>query len=94
MFNFIIQARSNLLLSRYFSSTYLVFTSYAWIREAIRFWLWSRACSFTPAPYGVHNEYLGLGSPGAEDCLKLFVLKPTKARSGDKLPVFIFIHVS
>ncbi|KAJ5766243.1 secreted lipase [Penicillium nucicola] len=46
-----------------------------------------RCVQFTLAPYGVHNAYLGPGSPGTEDCLKLFVWKPAKARQSAKLPV-------
>jgi carboxylesterase type B len=32
-----------------------------------------RCVQFTLAPYGVHNSYLVPGSPGREDCLKLYV---------------------
>ncbi|KAJ5511220.1 secreted lipase [Penicillium expansum] len=46
-----------------------------------------RCVQFTLAPYGVHNAYLGPGSPGTEDCLKLFVWKPARARQNAKLPV-------
>jgi hypothetical protein len=52
-----------------------------------------RCVQFTLAPYGVHNAYLGPGTPGTEDCLKLYVWKPAKARKGNKLPVVVFVHV-
>ncbi|KIN06813.1 hypothetical protein OIDMADRAFT_92194, partial [Oidiodendron maius Zn] len=54
----------------------------------------NRCVQFTLAPYGVHNAYLGPGTPGQEDCLKLFIWKPAKAKPGDKLPVMVYIHVS
>lgn len=53
-----------------------------------------RCVQFTLAPYGVHNAYLGPGSPGTEDCLKLYVWKPTKAKRGDNLSVLVYVHVS
>lgn len=52
-----------------------------------------RCLQFSLAPYGVHNPYLGPGSPGTEDCLKLYIWKPTSAKRGDKLPVVVYIHV-
>lgn len=52
-----------------------------------------RCLQFTLAPYGVHNGYLGPGTPGQEDCLKLFIWKPAKAKPGDNLPVVVYIHV-
>ncbi|PIG82324.1 putative duf1446 domain-containing protein [Aspergillus arachidicola] len=51
-----------------------------------------RCVQFTLAPYGFHNSYLGPGSPGTEDCLKLYVWKPAKAKRGDQLPVLVHIH--
>ncbi|KAH7013957.1 Carboxylesterase [Ilyonectria destructans] len=51
-----------------------------------------RCLQFSLAPYGVHNAYLGPGAPGTEDCLKLYVWKPAKARKGNKLPVVVFVH--
>ncbi|KAI8680496.1 Carboxylic ester hydrolase [Fusarium keratoplasticum] len=47
---------------------------------------------FSLAPYGVHNAYLGPGSLGTEDCLKLYVWKLTTAKKGDKLAVVVFVH--
>ncbi|KAH7083509.1 Alpha/Beta hydrolase protein [Paraphoma chrysanthemicola] len=52
----------------------------------------NRCLQFTLAPYGVRNPYLGSGTPGQEDCLKLLVWKPAKAKAGDKLPVHVYIH--
>ncbi|KAB8222852.1 hypothetical protein BDV33DRAFT_200990 [Aspergillus novoparasiticus] len=51
-----------------------------------------RCVQFTLAPYGFYNSYLGPGSPGTEDCLKLYVWKPVKAveawpSSGENLVV-------
>lgn len=51
-----------------------------------------RCVQFTLAPYGVHNAYLGLGSPGTEDCLKLFIWKPAETQKDTKFPVMVFIH--
>lgn len=53
-----------------------------------------RCVQFTLAPYGVHNTYLGPGSPGTEDCLKLYIWKPANIKEGDKLPVLVYIHAS
>ncbi|TFL00758.1 Alpha/Beta hydrolase protein [Pterulicium gracile] len=43
---------------------------------------WAEPCVQQPAKLGV----------GVEDCLKLNVWKPTKAKEGDNLPVVVYIH--
>ncbi|KAL0768320.1 hypothetical protein CaCOL14_009295 [Colletotrichum acutatum] len=53
-----------------------------------------RCVQFAGAPYGVVNSNIvgPRSGPGQEDCLKLWIWKPAKAKAGDKLPVMFYIH--
>ncbi|KAJ7462028.1 Alpha/Beta hydrolase protein [Mycena latifolia] len=43
--------------------------------------------------FGGASNIVGVKSgPGVEDCLKLWVWKPVKAKAGDKFPVSVYIH--
>ncbi|KAJ7098313.1 Alpha/Beta hydrolase protein [Mycena epipterygia] len=43
--------------------------------------------------FGGASNIVGVkAGPGVEDCLKLWIWKPVTAKSGDKLPVSVYIH--
>jgi len=55
-----------------------------------------RCVQFAGAPYGDEStNIVGVRSgPGQEDCLKLWVWKPSTASADSSLPVMFYVHVS